>query len=106
MGEVSEKARSCGTIGVRLERFEPLTRGLGERAGVLHRIAEPCESGLRKRFSPLRFAVDCSALRPWCQNGVNRYRLRYARTRLIAPSIWANVANLSSNVLAALRHVL
>jgi len=32
----------AGLLGVRLEGFEPPTRGLGKRDGVLHRIAEDC----------------------------------------------------------------
>jgi hypothetical protein len=59
---------------VRLEGFEPPTRGLGIRGGVLHRIAENCESRISKPFffSGLpNIAGYCvpGGVREWCQLG-------------------------------------
>src|SRR5215203_7052891 len=57
---------------MRLEGFEPPTRGLGIRGDVLHRIAESCESCISKPFFLLRLAQYCRTLRSrWCQSGLN-----------------------------------
>src|SRR5215211_4597501 len=57
---------------MRLEGFEPPTRGLGIRGDVLHRIAESCEYCISKPFFLLRLAQYCRALRSrWCQSGLN-----------------------------------
>ena len=57
---------------MRLEGFEPPTRGLGIRGDVLHRIAESCESCISKPFFLLRLAQYCGTLRSrWRQSGLN-----------------------------------
>src|ERR671911_478395 len=67
----------AGLLGARLEGFEPPTRGLGKRDGVLQRVAEDCQFGLSRRFFRRSLAAHCTVLRSrWFQGGVKRRHRR------------------------------
>src|SRR5918998_3006784 len=67
--------RFAGRSGARLEGFEPPTRGLGKRGGVLQWIAECWQVCITKLFSLLRLAPHCRVLRSrGCQSGVSWIR--------------------------------
>jgi hypothetical protein len=57
---------------VRLEGFEPPTRGLGKRGDVLHRIAENCESRDGRETAESRAEELLQAVLP-LRGGIDRY---------------------------------